>query len=189
MESRYHIFVMIPSNLNNFLLATIGSSASFIGLLFVAMSFTLPGAASQEDAHRKQTLAEGSYIALINIFFISLVALVPGVQMGFVIVVMSLVGLISVYRSLQWHKRLLLASNAFTIVYSTVLYRRIGVWAADTLASAKCYRSFLFYDASYISFRHGLGASMGAYGRQKPQDLTQASRIHFWRPDCIITES
>jgi len=113
---------MIPSTLNNFLLATIGSSASFIGLLFVAMSFTLPADPSREDAHRKQTLAEGSYIALINIFFVSLVALVPGVQMGYVIVVMSLVGLISVYRSLRWHKRLLLASNAFTIVYSTILY-------------------------------------------------------------------
>ncbi len=81
---------------NDFLIACVGASASFIGLLFVALSLVLArdddaGVGSLEFTDRR--LAESAFTALANIFFVSLVALMPNTNIGDAAVVMALIGL------------------------------------------------------------------------------------------------
>jgi hypothetical protein len=80
----------------DFLIACVGASASFIGLLFVALSVVLArdddaGVGSLEFTDRR--LAESAFTALANVFFISLVALMPSTNIGDVAIVMALIGL------------------------------------------------------------------------------------------------
>src|SRR5271155_300351 len=81
---------------NDFLIACVGASASFIGLLFVALSLVLArdddaGVGSLEFTDRR--LAESAFTALANIFFVSLVALMPNTNIGDAAIVMALIGL------------------------------------------------------------------------------------------------
>lgn len=81
----------------DFLIACFGASASFIGLLFVALSVVL----ARNDTKLEFTdrrLAESAFTALANVFFISLTALIPGVNIGWVALAVALVGLRSSWR-------------------------------------------------------------------------------------------
>jgi hypothetical protein len=85
---------MVPESLHDFLIATVTASASFTGLLFVAISFVMNDEKdSAADIQNKRVLAESSYAALLSIFFISLVALIPGTDIGWVVFVMAWIGL------------------------------------------------------------------------------------------------
>jgi hypothetical protein len=86
--------VMVPAELKDFIVASTGASASFIGLLFVAMSFiTDNGDKDKKRVATERILAESSYIALLNVFFVSLVALIPDTTIGYVTVIMAVLGL------------------------------------------------------------------------------------------------
>lgn len=81
---------------NDFFIACVGASASFIGLLFVALSLVLArdddaGVGSLEFTDRR--LAESTFTALGNVFFVCLVALMPNTNIGYVAAVMALIGL------------------------------------------------------------------------------------------------
>lgn len=85
---------------NDFLIACVGASASFIGLLFVALSLVLArddnaGVGALEFTDRR--LAESAFAGLANVFFVSLVALMPSTNIGWVAVVMALIGLRSAW--------------------------------------------------------------------------------------------
>jgi hypothetical protein len=100
---------MIPSSLNDFTIAILGASASFIGLLFVAISFTpATDKIGEEYIEKKRTLAEGSYAALINIFFIGLVGLTPEANVGYF------------YRF--WRSNKSIKSHLYTLTISLIIY-------------------------------------------------------------------
>ncbi len=85
---------MLYPELKDFVIAIVGASASFIGLLFVAISFVLNDEDMSEDSlMTRRILAESSYAALINIFFVGLVALIPNTTLGYVLIVMSCLGI------------------------------------------------------------------------------------------------
>ncbi|MEO5950006.1 MAG: hypothetical protein ABIQ04_01010 [Candidatus Saccharimonadales bacterium] len=86
---------MVLDVLKDFLIATTGASASFIGLLFVALSLESSEKLSIVNQTTKRILAESSYTALLNIFFISLVALIPNTSLGYVMVTMAAVGILN----------------------------------------------------------------------------------------------
>jgi hypothetical protein len=112
---------MIPSSLNDFTIAILGASASFIGLLFVAISFTpATDKIGEEYIEKKRTLAEGSYAALINIFFIGLVGLTPEANVGYVMLVMAFFGLLTVYRF--WRSNKSIKSHLYTLTISLIIY-------------------------------------------------------------------
>jgi hypothetical protein len=107
---------MIPADLHDFLVGCLGASASFIGLLFVGLSVVIDKSqATQKLADTDRLLAESSYAGLINIFFVTLLALLPATSIGYVSFIMAILGLLSC-----WRLRKL--SNATPLISSAIVY-------------------------------------------------------------------
>ena len=86
---------MVPEKMINYFIASTGASAALVGLIFVAISLApketvMPGAAPERRA-----VAGSSFLALINIFFISLSALDTSNNLGWNVLILSLIGLIN----------------------------------------------------------------------------------------------
>jgi hypothetical protein len=93
---------MLPNSLHDFLIASVGASASFIGLLFVALTVVLQrSGTSNKIEQRDRLLAESAYSALLSILFISMVGLLPGGNVSWIIMIMGIVGVLSTLRVRQ----------------------------------------------------------------------------------------
>lgn len=83
---------MIPDAMDNYFLASAGASAALVGLIFVAISLwpreKLVGAPPAWRA-----VAGGSFFALVNAFFVSLNALNTIWNLGWPLLVLSLLGI------------------------------------------------------------------------------------------------
>jgi hypothetical protein len=76
--------------LHDFFAASVGSAAALIGLLFVAISLAPEKVFGLEAHPHRRANAERTFTALVNVFFVSLVALLPhsqNVAIGIVAVV------------------------------------------------------------------------------------------------------
>ncbi len=65
--------------LHDFFIASAGAAAAFIGLLFVAISVAPERVFGEGADAQKNSRALGAFIALVNVFLISLLALLPHV--------------------------------------------------------------------------------------------------------------
>ncbi len=61
----------------DFFVASAGASAAFIGLLFVALSFIDSEKASDQVVAWRRIIATSSFSQLVNVFFVSLIGLLP----------------------------------------------------------------------------------------------------------------
>jgi hypothetical protein len=116
---------MVPPQLKDFLVATTGASSAFIGLLFVALTLVLERKEEDKSRYsRDRLLAESSYAGLVNVFFVSILGLVPGNRLGHVLVVMALLGLVNVVRTLRLSRRrggrILLVLSAAVFLWEAV---------------------------------------------------------------------
>ncbi len=83
---------MVPETFNNFFLASAGIGATLVGLIFVAVSIAPEHIVQANAPIERQAMAASSFTALLNAFFISLGALIPGI-IGSLTLVMSAFGL------------------------------------------------------------------------------------------------
>jgi hypothetical protein len=83
---------MVPEALNNFFLASAGIGATLVGLIFVAVSIAPEDIVQANAPIERQAMAASSFTALLNAFFISFGALIPG-NIGLVALIMSALGL------------------------------------------------------------------------------------------------
>jgi hypothetical protein len=115
---------MLNPDIKDFVVAIVGASASFIGLLFVAISFVLNDEdISENDLLTRRILAESSYAALINIFFVGLVALIPNTSLCWVLIVMSLLGITTNLHYLRaLDERRTQIQNWLILVFSMLIY-------------------------------------------------------------------
>jgi len=115
---------MLDAGLRDFIIAIVGASASFIGLLFVAISFDLIGEeGSNKTLITKRILAENSYAALIDIFFVGLVALIPDTNIGYVLIAMSLLGITTNLHYIKvLEKEKTQIQNWFILIFSLIIY-------------------------------------------------------------------
>lgn len=112
---------MLPPGLTDFLVAMTTASASFIGLLFVAISFGMNADKDTlAEAQTKRILAESSYAGLLSIFFISLVALIPDTNVGWVIFVMAILGMGTIGHLLRTSTRV--KYNKARLLYGGAIY-------------------------------------------------------------------
>jgi len=87
------------ASFNNFLIACVGASSAFIGFLLVALSLVLARTnAGTELKFTDRRLAESSFTALANIFFVSFIALLPNTNMGYAALVLAVFGMRSVWQ-------------------------------------------------------------------------------------------
>jgi hypothetical protein len=134
---------MVPADLKDFLVACLGSSASFIGLLFVGLSVVL----QKTDAKLADTdriLAESSYAGLLNIFFVSLVAILPNASIGYVSLIMAVVGLLTCWRLLHY-------SRVLPLVISVIIYLLEAFFAIDILTHEKSSMNTAIFETIIIT--------------------------------------
>ncbi|HLL79206.1 MAG TPA: hypothetical protein VKT25_06885 [Ktedonobacteraceae bacterium] len=84
---------MISPGLASFFAASAGAGAALIGLIFVAVSIAPERTVMNGAPLERQAVASSAFSALINAFFISLFALIPGESLGWVTLTMCILGL------------------------------------------------------------------------------------------------
>jgi hypothetical protein len=89
---------MIPTTFDNFFLATAGAGAGLIGLLFVAISVNPERVLGAEGQPEHQAMAESTFTALVNGFFLSCAALIPVGGIGYAGMVFATLGLVGTGR-------------------------------------------------------------------------------------------
>lgn len=86
---------MVPGIYANYFLASTGASAALIGLLFVAISIAPERIFGEKATVERRAQAGSAFMALLNAFFVSLVALVPRTNLGYTALIMGLLALFS----------------------------------------------------------------------------------------------
>jgi hypothetical protein len=94
---------MPPASFNDFFITCVGASASFIGLLFVAISVVLSRGDSQLEFNDRR-LAETAFMALANIFFVSLQAVMPAANIGYIAIIFGALGISSAFRIFSYRQ-------------------------------------------------------------------------------------
>ena len=112
----------------DFLIACVGASASFIGLLFVALSVVMGRQGNNTElAFNDRRLAESAFTALANVFFVSLVALIPSTNIGWPALVMAILGLRTSYRLIVHARKI--KTEIFWISTSVLVYSLEAIYA------------------------------------------------------------
>ncbi len=86
---------MVPSGFGNFFMALTGAGAALIGLLFVAISIRPESTTGATAPPLRQAVAASAFSALVNAFFIGIYALLPGLNIGTIVLPMSLIGILN----------------------------------------------------------------------------------------------
>ncbi len=83
----------VPADYQTFFQATVGAAGTLIGLLFVAVALRPETIYGDRASQRGQALAGSAFTSLVNAFFVSLVALLPGNNLGYVAALMAAFGM------------------------------------------------------------------------------------------------
>ena len=75
------------TELHDFFSASVGAAAAFIGLLFVAVTLAPHRVFGTEANPRRRAEATQAFVALGNVFFVSLSALIPGSGLTVILVI------------------------------------------------------------------------------------------------------
>ena len=86
---------MVPPEFLNFFIASTGAGAALVGLLFVAVSLAPEQIVARRAPVERRAVSGSAFTALINAFFISLVALIPHFNFGTLIVPFSSLSLLT----------------------------------------------------------------------------------------------
>jgi hypothetical protein len=91
---------------DNFFIASAGASAAILGLLVVAVSVVNADDADPTTRELRTVLAGSAFVVLVDIFFVSIVALTGGsVVLGLSSIAMAVVGLLATRRLIPRAKR------------------------------------------------------------------------------------
>ncbi len=117
---------MVPESFNNFFLASAGIGATLVGLIFVAVSIAPEHIVQANAPIERRAMAASSFTALLNAFFISFGALIPG-SIGSITLVMSALGLTTssllAWNLLKERKRWVnVVRRGFLILVSVIIY-------------------------------------------------------------------
>ena len=85
---------MTPPELSNFFIASASAGGALLGLLFVAISIAPEQIVTPRAPIERQAVAASTFTALLNAFFVSLAALIPG-SLAWAALTMSSLGLLN----------------------------------------------------------------------------------------------
>jgi hypothetical protein len=91
---------LAPEDFTEFFLASAGTGGAFVGLLFVAISIAPQRTFDDADGMGapRQHLAEATFLTLVNGFVVSSIALVPTVNVGWLVLALGLLGVVAAAR-------------------------------------------------------------------------------------------
>jgi hypothetical protein len=124
---------MISSEMDNYFLASAGAGAVLVGLIFVAISLW-PREKMVAAPPAWRAVAGGAFFAFINAFLVSLSALNTMLNLGWPVLLLSLIGIINslllglpLLRPLpDWKKQI-----SFIIAYGLMIFVSFAVYAAE----------------------------------------------------------
>jgi hypothetical protein len=119
--------LVVPPEFANFFIASASAGAALVGLLFVAVSIAPENIVTRRAPMERQAVAGSAFTALMNAFFVSLVALIPRFNFGSIVVPFStlclLTSLIQAWQLLRQRKGWQsLLRRAFLVFLSVALY-------------------------------------------------------------------
>ena len=121
---------MVPDTYHDFFLASVGASAALIGLLFVAISLAPERVFGSNATGERLAFAVGAFIALVNIFFISLAGLLPFLNIGIVIVVAGGSGLVNTVLLITeiWQRRIQQGGRGRILLLGSLAIYALETW-------------------------------------------------------------
>lgn len=84
---------MVPDSFTGYFTGAATAAAALIGLLFVAVSLRPESVLGTGAPAKGRAVAGSAFTALVNSFFVSLIALIPGTNLGYTAAVMALISL------------------------------------------------------------------------------------------------
>ena len=140
-----HYADMIPAEFHDFLVASTQASAALIGLLFVSVSIAPERVFGSKAEALRQARALSAFTSLANVFFISFVSLIPGINVGVAVTVIALIGVLQTLGLLalvpQWRSegviiRSLILFAGTIAVYGGELWLGILLWRVPAATGA-----------------------------------------------------
>src|SRR5580692_5884453 len=106
MAAKARYGVVVVGHYGNFFIASAGASAAILGLMVVAVSVVNADDTDPTTRERRTVLAGSAFVALVDIFIVSIVALTGGsVVFGLSSLAMAAVGLLATRRLISRAKR------------------------------------------------------------------------------------
>ena len=160
---------MVPDSFIAYFTGAATAAGALIGLLFVAITLRPESVTGTGALAKTQAIAVSAFTALVNAFFVSLIALVPSTNLGYTAVIMALGGLYSTFRL---HRSLGKGESALLqLVLATAAFLTQLVTGAFLIASPD--RQSLVYTLAYVVVAAFAAALTRAWsliqGRHAPQ--------------------
>jgi hypothetical protein len=119
--------MMASGAFNSFFATSASAGAALVGLLFVAVSIAPHETVKASAPIERQAISATAFTALINAFFISLAALIPGSNVGYATLLMGILGFANTlslawYLLKQWAGWRSLARRGFLLVAGLIIY-------------------------------------------------------------------
>ncbi|HEY3925787.1 MAG TPA: hypothetical protein VGL75_14585 [Acidothermaceae bacterium] len=89
---------MVPDNFDGFFTAAASAAGALIGLLFVAISMRPEAVLGANPSSRARALSSSSFTGLVNGFFVSMAALIPGKNLGVTASISAILALAATFR-------------------------------------------------------------------------------------------
>jgi hypothetical protein len=89
---------VVPDSFTGYFTGAATAAGALIGLLFVVASLRPEAVMGRGASPKAQAVAGSAFTALVNSFFVSLLALIPDTNLGYPAIVMALISLYSTFR-------------------------------------------------------------------------------------------
>ncbi len=89
---------MIPAGFIPFFTASAGAAGALIGLLYIAISIAPERTVGKSATPEREAVVANAYTALTNVFFITLVALIPAPSLGSVLLLVGVLSFVATLR-------------------------------------------------------------------------------------------
>jgi hypothetical protein len=147
---------VVPGQFTGYFAAASAAAGVLIGLLFVAVSLRPDAVLGRTAPPRVRATAASAFTALVNSFFVSLIALIPGTSLGYTAATMAL---LSLYQTLRLHLGLTRRTAALLqLILALAAY--VGQLGVGVALAIKPHETGLVYDVAYLliaSFAVALG--------------------------------
>ncbi|MGA7173441.1 MAG: hypothetical protein WCB86_11265 [Candidatus Dormiibacterota bacterium] len=162
---------MVPESYAGYFSAGASAAGALVGLLFVAVSLRSDSVFGESSRAGARALAGSTFTSLVNAFFISFMALLPGINLGYPAVVLAL---LSIVQTLRLHRHLGRA-DAHPILMTLSLAAFGGQLVEGTLLIANPHArgdldalAYLVVASFGVALTRAWALIQGREGRQRP---------------------
>jgi hypothetical protein len=118
--------VVVTAEFQTFFLASVGASAALIGLLFVSVSVAPERVFGGQSDVARQARALSAFTALSNVFFISMMSLIPEIEFGLVVWIVSIPSMVQTLALLRharrWREEGIVVRGLVLFFFSVAIY-------------------------------------------------------------------